>query len=264
MPDVAESSEGKVEMKVYAVVMRKGGTGKTTTAAHLAAGLADKGRRVLIIDLDPQSQQADLFGVPVEAGRSSREVLLEERPLVECMYDTRNLKLVPASRHWENADVVMSGLNTGRVRLRLALKTMVESVPADALPEVVVIDTPPNLGALTANAIIAATDVLIPVEASQGALMKLPETLETIRELKEGGLAPNVRIVGLLPTRVNLQTGHGVAVVEALRANPEQLRVFKPIHERVRLKECFVRHTVSYDFDRDASGPYQDLVEALA
>ena len=233
-------------MKVYAVVMRKGGTGKTTTAAHLAAGLADKGRRVLIIDLDPQSQQADLFGVPVEAGRSSREVLLEERPLVECMYDTRNLKLVPASRHWENADVVMSGLNTGRVRLRLALKTMVESVPADALPEVVVIDTPPNLGALTANAIIAATDVLIPVEASQGALMKLPETLETIKELKDGGLAPNVRIVGLLAGLLVLNH----SIVNHARGCRREQTIKRSLQFRLKFSESIIRHTLKLELVR--------------
>jgi len=244
-------------MRVLAVAMQKGGVGKTTTVLHVAVGLADLGRRVLVVDLDPQGQQAQVLGVTVDPERTVYQVLMGGEPLSSCVYRTRGLDLLPASPGWTNADVELAPLFDGRQKLRSALASVEERY------DWVVIDTPPNLGALTANALAAAHRILIPVTTHQAAVNELPKFLETF-ELARRHLNPGLEIAGLLPTMYAKRVAQDEQVLEMLRTNPMGIPCYDPIPRTTRLTECFSRCAPAYDYDREASWPYERLTERIA
>lgn len=244
-------------MKIIAVAMQKGGVGKTTSAGHIAAGLADLGKRVLLVDLDPQCQAAQFFGVAVDPDRTVYEFIVEERPMGECLYPVRNLQLIPADRNWKTADVELYPMIDGRTKLKKAL------VQAEGRFDLVVLDTPPNLGALTVNALVAAHEVVVPVQTRQADVNELPTFLQTFEEVRVN-LNEELRIAGLLPTRYDCRKAQDQQVLAMLRKNPVGARCFDPIPERARIQECFTVGKPVYDFNRDAGIEYERAVEALA
>ena len=181
--------------RILAVANQKGGVGKTTTSVNLAAGLAQSGRRVLLVDLDPQGNATTGSGVnKSKAERTVYHVLLglgdaaNIRQRVESGYD-----LIPANRELAGAEVELVELPNREGRLRLAL----ERIAGDY--DFILIDCPPSLSLLTVNAFTAAEQVLIPMQCEYYALEGLSDLVDTIKRVRSN-LNPRLEIAGLLRT----------------------------------------------------------------
>ncbi len=242
-------------MRGIAIAMQKGGVGKTTSAAHIAAALADIDYRVLLVDLDPQCQQAQIFGVAVDLERTIYQVLMKGEPIQACAYRARNFDLLPSSQEWFTADSDLSGL-AGPMKFRKALEQVSTQY------DFVVMDTPPNLGALTSSALVAATDLIIPVQTHLASLNELAKFVNLVNQAREFH-NPDLCVLGILPTMFQRTNTHDKQVLELMRANPVGYTVLDPIPRTVRIADCFARQMPTYDYDREAGWSYEQLVQRL-
>ncbi|MGH2538327.1 MAG: ParA family protein [Candidatus Promineifilaceae bacterium] len=221
--------------RVYAVAMQKGGVGKTTSVVNLAAFLACSGQRVLVVDLDPQSNATSNFGFDKRAVKPSvYEALLAEGAAGAAVleHEESGVALLPSSPALAGAEVELVNLMAREHRLRGALE------PLRPAYDYVLIDCPPSLGLLTINALAAAADgVVIPIQCEYLALEGLSQLLDTIR-LARRYLNPALKIRGLIMTMYDSRTNLSRQVVEEVRAHfPGQ--VFRTIIPRnVRLSEA--------------------------
>ena len=246
--DVIDSRTVKNAMRTIAVMNQKGGVGKTTTAVNLAATLAERGRRVLLIDLDPQASASAWLGVN-DDGRALLEVLTEDRSLAELAHTSIA----------EKVDVVPSGLELARAERALAgdvgavalLRDQVKSLPKNRW-DVLLLDTPPSLGSLSSAALLAAQEILIPVEASTMAVAGLAAMLETVR--RAGRLNPELRVSGIVACRVDGRTRIGREVPEHLGQKFPQLFLRTQIRESVRFREAWAHRQPITLFDPAGHG----------
>ncbi len=230
---------------IYAVANQKGGVGKTTTAINLAATLAQAGERVLLIDLDPQANATTGLGLVVDDGGPSMfEVLLGEEPLESAVLPTSvdGLFIAPSSRDMAGASVVLPGLDRREYRLRDALARQRPSSPSSLPPSLpafsfVFIDCPPSLGLLTVNALVAADEVVVPVQAEYYALEGLAQLMDTVEAIR-GRLNPGLRIAGLVLTMADVRTRLAREVEKELRSHFPDLTFETVIPRNVRLAEA--------------------------
>ena len=181
--------------RVIAVANQKGGVGKTTTCINLAASLARAGKRVMLVDLDPQGNASVGAGVdPETLRRTVYQVLLETAQLGEiCVTTDSGIDVVPANGHLAGAQVELLNEIGRELRLRSALKSVKQDY------DYIFIDCPPALNVLTINALVAADAVIIPMQCEYFALEGLSALVNTIRKIRET-LNPRLRIEGLLRT----------------------------------------------------------------
>ena len=208
--------QGEFVARTIAVANQKGGVGKTTTVAHLGAALAALDYQVLLIDIDPQAALTATFGIdPYKLDRSVYSVLMSDTlPLARILQGigtARDLALAPASIDLAAAEVKLAKAGSRARRLSYALER--SNIPFDFI----LIDTPPSLGLLTLNALVAAGEVLVPVQTHFLAMRGVRALMETIWRVKRK-LNPDLRLLGLLPTMVNQQSQHAQEVIEELRA----------------------------------------------
>jgi chromosome partitioning protein len=220
---------------MISMVNQKGGVGKTTTTISLGAYLAEMGQRVLLVDLDPQSNATACLGVDHRSlAKGTYEALLgnEDTPTVILRNQRLNLSLLPATASLAGAQVELVEIN-GRERL---LKDALESVQGRY--DYILIDCPPSLGVLTVNGLVAATHgVLIPVQCEYLALEGLSQLMNTLQRVRRG-LFPGLSIRGLLMTMFDARTNLAKDVVEEVQSHfPGQ--VFSTVIPRsVRLAEA--------------------------
>ncbi|MCA3748763.1 MAG: ParA family protein [Rubrobacter sp.] len=218
---------------VVAIVNQKGGVGKSTTAINLAAYLAGKGERVLVVDMDPQANATSGLGVSAEGG-CMYDVLLDGRPLQEVVRPTRveGLEVAPSTINLVGAEVELVSSLAREYKLKKAL----QKLPEHAY-ERVLVDCPPSLDLLTLNALAAADEVLIPIQCEYYALEGLTQLMQSIRMVREE-LNPGLRIGGVLLTMFDPRTNLSRQVVEEVRSFFGD-SVFRTIIPRnVRLSEA--------------------------
>lgn len=196
----------------FAVVNMKGGVGKTTTAIHLAAGLADGGRRVLLVDADPQGTVANTFRL--QFSRTLSDVLLGAPAAEAIVSGVRpSLDVIPSTPRAFAIEAQLAGAIQRETILARALR------PIDAY-DAVVVDTSPAMGLLTFNALLYATDLVVPVGMEPMALVGARQTLDGVAQIRTLWPDHPLRLRAVVPTAVNLNTHASRATLEALDADP--------------------------------------------
>lgn len=219
--------------KVWAVINQKGGVGKTTTTVNLAYNLAKKGKRVVLVDLDPQGNASSGLGVSIRDLKTSLYDCLvkgaePEGVLVRTSWE--NLLLLPASTKLATLDTELPATQRDRV---LRLKNTLGKIEAD----IILIDAPPSLGLLTVNALVASDSVILPVQAEYYALEGLGQLLETMQIIRTG-LNKTLGVMGILITMYDGRTSLSRQVEEQLRTHFEKFLFKSTIPRNVKLAEA--------------------------
>ena len=244
--------------RIIALANQKGGVAKTSSAINLGAALAELGRRVLLIDLDPQASLTAALGInPAELPASIHDVLVRKTPLPNIIVATAGLHVAPATIDLAGAEIHLFN-EIGR-----------EQVLADALADVaemfddILIDCPPSLGQLTINALTAADMVLVPIECSYLALRGIEQLTDTITKIRRRS-NPQLHLLGVLPTMYEGRTLHEREVLAELqRRFPDQ--VFAPIPRSVRFRDSTLAGLplLSYDSAHPGAAAYRALAHEV-
>jgi chromosome partitioning protein len=243
---------------VISFANQKGGVAKTTTTLNLGVALSEQGLKVLLVDLDPQGNLTMSQGLnPDTIERSMFDVLVHRLPIGEVIHHVE-VDLAVSSIDLAGAELALSSM-IGRERaLEKAL------APVRDTYDYVLIDTPPSLGLLTINALVASNGVIVPVQCeylSLRGLVQLENTLSMIRE----NLNPSVGIEGILPTMFDSRTLHSREAVEILQENFGELVFDTKIRKTVRYAEAPVKGTsvLKYDPTGSAAQAYRDLAKEV-
>ncbi|NTV61978.1 MAG: ParA family protein [Oscillochloris sp.] len=240
--------------RILAVTNLKGGIGKTTTVVNLSAGLALRGSRVLLVDVDPQANLSMALGL--KPRRTLYEALVDGAPIANCITSARpNLDLVAADA---NLLVAQPDISRRPDWVRVLEKAL---VPVRSSYDVIIIDCGGSLTALNHNALNAASDVLIPTTVEPFSIRGVEMQLQQIRQLKGSTTA----LRAILPTLYDARTRQATESLEALRTRYGNL-VLPPIRVNVRLSECSAQGKTIYEYDPRSRGSldYAQMVEILS
>jgi chromosome partitioning protein len=244
--------------RILAFANQKGGVAKTTTTLNLGVSFAEAGKRVLLVDLDPQGNLTMSQGLnPDSIERSMFDVLVHKLPIEETIHHCE-VDLAVSSIDLAGAELALSGM-IGRER---ALEKAF--APIRERYDFILIDTPPSLGLLTINAFVASDGVIVPVQCeylSLRGLVQLENTLTMIRE----NLNPHVEIVGILPTMYDARTLHSREAVEILEENFGSLVFRTRIRKTIRYAEAPVKGSsvLKYEPAGEAAKAYRDLAKEV-
>lgn len=247
--------------KIIAIANQKGGVGKTTSSVNLGAGMAALGKRVLLIDIDPQGNTTSGVGVnKADVANCIYDVLINEVNPQETILETQNdrLHIIPATIQLAGAEIELVSMISRELKLKKALNAI------KANYDYVIIDCPPSLGILTINSLTAADSVIIPIQCEYYALEGLSQLLNTVR-LVQKNLNPNLRIEGVLLTMLDARTNLGIQVIEEVKKYFQE-KVYKTIIPRnVRLSEApsHGQSIITYDPRSKGAEVYLELAKEV-
>jgi chromosome partitioning protein len=252
---------GKGMGRVIAVASQKGGVGKTTTAINLGACLAQEGRRVLIVDVDPQGNATSGLGLNGnDQPRGVYEALLGEISPRDAIDQTSlsNLDVIGAGQRLSGAEIELVGVDSRESRLREVLRELRDEY------DFIFIDSPPSLGLLTLNALVAADSVLIPLQSEYLALEGLTQLVGAIRRIQES-LNPALRIEGVLLTMYDARLNLSQQVAQEARKFFAERVYQSMIPRNVRLSEApsFGKPIVLYDPHSSGADSYRELAREV-
>jgi chromosome partitioning protein len=252
--------------RIFTIANQKGGVGKTTTTVNLAAALALQGLHVLVIDLDPQGNASTALGVPhhVEVA-SIYDVLLEDTPIAEVVQNVEkitNLRCVPATIDLAGAEIELVPLVAREARLRRAIDAYLAANPE---VDYVFIDCPPSLGLLTVNAMVAAAEVLIPIQCEYYALEGLGQLIKNV-EMVQAHLNPRLHVSTILLTMFDGRTRLAAQVADEVRTHFGDKVLATAIPRSVRVSEApsFGQTVLTYDPGSTGAQSYLEAGRELA
>ncbi|PTE23796.1 ParA family protein [Cereibacter changlensis] len=251
--------------RIMAIANQKGGVGKTTTAINLAAGLAELGAKILLVDLDPQGNASTGLGVEAQDRiKTTYDLLLDDAPLSEVIQATKfsTLFICPANADLSSADMELVSNEKRSFLLHDALR---QPAMQDFGFDYILIDCPPSLSLLTLNAMVACHSVLVPLQSEFFALEGLSQLMLTIREVRQTANA-GLRIEGVLLTMYDKRNNLSQLVETDARQNLGDL-VFKTLIPRnVRVSEApsYAMPVLAYDTTSKGSEAYRALAREIA
>lgn len=247
--------------RAIVIANQKGGVGKTTTSINLSASLAKKGKKVLVIDMDPQGNTTSGLGVDKENVENTvYELLLGESPVGECLQRDifENLSIIPSNINLAAAEIELIGVEDKEYLLKNELDKIKEDY------DFVIIDCPPSLNMLTINSMCAGDTVLVPIQCEYYALEGLSQLIHTI-SLVQDRLNPDLEIEGVVFTMYDARTNLSLQVVENVKSNLDQ-NIYKSIIPRnVRLAEApsYGMPITEYDAKSTGAEAYRMLAEEV-
>ena len=261
--EVTETLQGSVPdyARIVAIANQKGGVGKSTTAINLGAYLAMEGQKVLVVDLDPQSNATSGLGANSVSGEQQiYDVLVNEVQIEDIIVhtSTEGLDLAPSSLRLAGAEVELVSLYSRESRLKKSLE------PIRDRYDIILVDCPPSLGLLTVNALAAADEVMIPIQCEYYALEGLVLLLRTIEKIKVY-LNPDLRIGGILLTMHDGRTNISKQVMEEVRKQYPNETFITVIPRNVRLSEApsYGQPISQYDPLSRGAQAYQSLAKEV-
>ena len=252
--------------RIVTIANQKGGVGKTTSTVNIAAALALSGRRVLVIDLDPQGNASTALGIPHAEGTPGiYEALMGESTLAEvaapCL-EIAGLLCVPATIDLAGAEIELVAQEGREHRLAQAIEAYVASDPG---VEIILIDCPPSLGLLTLNALVAAREVLLPIQCEYYALEGLSQLLRTVDMVREH-LNPDLVVSAILLTMYDGRTRLASQVADEVRTHFGARVIETVIPRAVRISEApsYGQTVLTYDPSSAGALSYRQAAEEFA
>lgn len=247
--------------RIIAIANQKGGVGKTTTAVNLSACLAFKGKKVLVIDIDPQGNTTSGLGVDKTAVNGSiYDVVINDVPLKDTLVQTKipTLFLSPSNIHLAGAEVELVSVISRETRLKIAISSVKKQF------DFIIIDCPPSLGLLTVNSLTAADTILVPIQCEYYALEGLSQLMNTVKIVQKH-LNPELSVEGVVLTMFDARTNLSIQVVEEVKKYFGN-KVYRTIIPRnVRLSEApsFGLPIILYDEKSKGAECYMDLADEV-
>lgn len=247
--------------RIIAIANQKGGVGKTTTATNLSACLAEKGKKVLAIDMDPQGNMSSALGIDKNNVENTiYELILEECTLEESRQENTidNLSVIPSNVNLAGAEIELIGVENKE----FVLKKYVDKVRDEY--DFIIIDCPPSLNTLTVNAMTTADTVLVPIQCEYFALEGLSQLIHTI-DLVHERLNPNLEMEGVVFTMYDARTNLSLQVVENVKENLTHAIYKSIIPRNVRLAEAPSHGKPINLYDSKSAGAeaYRDLADEV-
>ncbi|WP_072041953.1 ParA family protein [Nigerium massiliense] len=251
--------------RTFVVANQKGGVGKTTTAVNIAAGLAMGGLKVLVVDMDPQGNASTALGVDHSEGTpGTYDVLVEGAPLIDVIQrcpDIPGLYVVPATIDLAGAEIGLVATVSRETKLQIALRKFFKEFYVDY----VIVDCPPSLGLLTLNALVAAKEIMIPIQCEYYALEGVTQLMKTI-ELVTGRLNDDLRLSTVILTMFDGRTNLSTQVANEVRTHfaEETLETVVPRSVRIAEAPSYGQTVLSYHLASAGAQAYRQAAEEIA
>jgi chromosome partitioning protein len=245
--------------RIIAVANQKGGVAKTTTVHALAAGLANLGSSVLAVDLDPQASLSFAMGVTEEPEPSMHDVMLGRTEMTDILYESRGVDLAPSSIDLAGAEVHLLTKTGREFMLQRAIR------PLEANYDYILVDCPPSLGILTINALTAASQVIIPVQAETLSHRGVAQLIDTVNDVRQY-TNPHLDILGVIVTMFDSRTRLGREVLSDLTDLHDVEVLQPPIPKSVKVAEAPGRGRSILDHAKTSkpADAYREIVQRVA